>query len=85
MTIRDYAVRQKDGVTIGDCASRRKDQQALSQSRGFDGFLEKPQGSRPRKDDRYVSVVPRVGRIIAGKKESSGGQKILSEIWTRWA
>lgn len=47
--------------------------------------LEKPQGSCPRKDDRYASVVPRVGRIIAGKKESSGGQKILSEIWTRWA
>lgn len=25
MTIRDYAGRQKDGVTIGDGASRRKD------------------------------------------------------------
>lgn len=85
MTIRDYAGRQKDGVTIGDGASRRKDQQALSQNRGFDGFLEKPEGSCPQKDDRCVSVVPRVGGIIAGKKKSSGGQKILSEIWTRWA
>lgn len=85
MTIGDCASRWKDGVTIEDCASRQKDQQVLSQNRGFDGFLEKPKGSCPHKDDRYVSVVPRVGRIMAGKKKSSSGQKILSEIWSRWA
>ena len=75
VTVWDCASKQKDGVTVGDCASRRKDQQALSQNRGFDGFLEKPKGSCPQKDDKYVSVVPRVGRLLLERRKAPVGRR----------